>query len=97
MMEKIIQKLNSVNLKVAAFAIGICVGIAIGVYQPPAHEYNYEEIVVQPGDTLWDLTRSRSGTEINIQELIHATNEKNGIKGNLVPGQRIQLAVSIKK
>ena len=97
MLQKLLEKLYSIDLKVVAFVLGICVGIAIGIYQPPPNEYNYEEIVVQPGDTLWDLTRSRIGNEINIQELIHATNEKNGIKGNLVPGQRVQLAVSIKK
>lgn len=90
------EKLQSNDLKIAAFILGIGIGLIIGAYQPPQNEYCYEEIIVQPGDTLWDLTKKRSGNEIAIQELIHATNERNGIKGNLVPGQRIQLAVSIK-
>lgn len=96
MMEKLIQKFNSLNLKVVAFSLGVCVGIVIGIYQPPPHEYNYEEIIIEPGDTLWDLTRKKSGNEVNIQELIHATNVENGINGNLTPGQHIRLAISIK-
>lgn len=97
MLEKIIEKINSINLKVVAFVFGVAIGFAIGSYQPPPHEYNYEEIIIEAGDTLWDLTRKRSSNDIHIQELIHATNTANGIKGDIVPGQRVKLAVSIKK
>ena len=97
MLEKIIKKINSINLKVVAFVLGVAIGFAIGVYQPPPHEYNYEEIIIEPGDTLWDLTRKKSSNDIHIQELINATNTANGIKGDLVPGQHIKLAISVKE
>lgn len=97
MLQKVMEKIQSVNLKIVAFVLGIVIGLIIGNYDPPPNQYNYEEVIVKPGDTLWNLIKTRSGNEYHIQELIHATNIANGIKGNITPGQHIKIAVSIKK
>ena len=77
------------------FVIGFIGGLFLGSYTPEK-TYNYKEIVVNPGDTLWDLTIQNSNGNYNIQELVYRTSKENGIKsGNLFPGQKIKLCVGV--
>ena len=89
-MATLIKKFNLI-----AFFIGMLIGLFLGFYEPEK-EYIYEEIIVNPNDTLWELTVNKSDNQYNTQELISKTLEVNGIDSNLHPGQKINLAIGVK-
>ena len=83
------------KLLVIVFIIGFIGGLFLGAYTPEK-EYIYEEVTINPGDTLWSLTVERCGSKYNIQELVCATSKENKLSGILNPGQKIKLCVGIK-
>ena len=54
----------------------------------------YREIVVQPGDTLWDLARSISPEGADLRRAVFEIRTLNGLTdAEILPGQRLLLPV----
>ncbi|QRN86279.1 LysM peptidoglycan-binding domain-containing protein [Clostridia bacterium] len=54
---------------------------------------SYSTILVQKGDTLWDLVEENySGTK-DIREIIYFVKESNGIDSTIYPGQTLNIPI----
>ena len=71
--------------------------LGVAILFPPASSYRYEEVQVQPNDTIWRLVASRNNDEKSMDELIYETVKINGFENGSVvlqPGDRIKIAVA---
>jgi|SRR6056297_1471040 len=58
-------------------------------------EHQYIEILVQDGDTLWDITKEYYDGTKDIRRIVHDVGNINGIEGAMIkPGDRILVPVS---
>ena len=54
----------------------------------------YETVIVQPGDTLWDIAESYAKPNTDIRSFVHEIEELNSINGgNIYAGQEINIPV----
>jgi nucleoid-associated protein YgaU len=55
----------------------------------------YRQVVVQPGDTLWDLAREHSPEGADIRRIVYEIRTLNGLAGaEIHPGQHLLLPVA---
>lgn len=55
---------------------------------------NFVEHVVQPGETIWGISRQyHPGPEVNRQEIVHLIRKVNNIDPLIFPGQKILVPI----
>ncbi len=59
-------------------------------------ENRFTEVVVLPGDTLWDISRDNVNGE-NIQKVVSRIIKMNNLDGpNIYPGQKLRIPLSFR-
>jgi nucleoid-associated protein YgaU len=85
--------------RLLAAVLTLALGVAIGSWLGPLlgggngdlRLAGVQNVVVQPGDTLWSISSEVAGTA-DIRAVVHRIQELNGLHGtDLVPGQILQL------
>ncbi|MDO5746340.1 MAG: LysM peptidoglycan-binding domain-containing protein [Actinomycetaceae bacterium] len=76
-----------------AFVLSIVVGLGIGTLAMPSFTGATETYVVQPGDTLWELSQG-VGSDTDIEQTVAQISSMNQLDNTaLTPGQTIELPV----
>jgi nucleoid-associated protein YgaU len=76
----------------AAIAAGAWVGGLVASDEPALDLVRETSLVVQPGDTVWDIARSVAGDEQDVRAVVDAIERRNDlVAGRLVPGQVLVL------
>jgi nucleoid-associated protein YgaU len=75
-----------------AIAAGACVGGLVAGDEPVLELVGETSVVVQPGDTVWDIARSVAGDDQDVRAVVDAIERRNDlVAGRLVPGQVLVL------
>jgi nucleoid-associated protein YgaU len=77
---------------VAAVAVGACLSGVVSDDEPALELVGETSVVVESGDTVWDIARSVAGDDQDVRAVVDAIQRRNDLAGaRLVPGQVLVL------
>jgi len=78
-------------IALAALSLSVTVPVLSGMHLYAASAQRYATVTVRPGDTLWNIAASHTGSS-DIQETIDRIAEVNHLSGSsLQPGERLRV------
>lgn len=73
-------------------AISMVIGAAFPVSAAQDQEYNYKEVKVQSGDTLWKIARTYGDPSRDVREIVYEICDINSVEaGSIYPGQTLKV------